>query len=93
MRKCLKIHVIGKVQDESYKTFIQKTAQELSIEGILQNVETTGIMIHACGPSVVLEKFIDALYQGSEKNGIKELNTEPFANDRNFRGVFWIIGD
>jgi acylphosphatase len=93
MRKCLKIRVIGKVQNENYKTFIQKAAHDLSIEGILQNVETSGIMIHACGPSVDLEKFIDALYQGSEKNGIQELNTEPFANDRNFRGVFRIIGD
>lgn len=93
MRKCVKIKAIGKVQDESYKNFIQKAAQSLAIEGTLQNIELNGIMIHACGPSINLEKFIDALYQGTEKNGIKELNTEPFTNEKDFRGVFRIIGD
>ncbi len=93
MRKCVKIKAIGKVQDETYKSFIQKTAQSLGIEGTLQNLETIGIIIHACGPTAGLEKFIDALYQGTEKNGIQELNTEPLSNEKNFRGVFRVIGD
>jgi acylphosphatase len=84
---------MGLVQAHSFKTFIQKTAQSLSIEGTLQNTEPNSITIFACGPSVSLEKFIDALYKGTGSSEVKELTTEPFVNERDFRGVFRIIGD
>jgi acylphosphatase len=93
MRKCIKIRVIGKVQSEGYKTLVQKTAQTLGIEGTLQHLETNGIMIHACGLSVNLEKFIDVLYRGVGKNDVQDLNAEPFVNERDYRSVFRIIGD
>jgi acylphosphatase len=93
MRKCIKIKVIGKVQDEGYKTLVQKTAQTLGIEGTLQNLEANSVMIHACGISDNLEKFIDTLYRGVGKNDVQDLSTEPFVNERDYRGVFRIIGD
>jgi acylphosphatase len=93
MRKCLKIHVLGKVQAISYRTAAQKHAQNLGIEGVVQNAEDESVIIYACGPSDNLDKFIDFLYKGTSDSKIIDLIAEPFVNEKDFRGVFRIIGD
>ena len=93
MRKCLKIKVMGKVQGVLYRHFVQKNAEKLSIEGTVQNLEDgRSVLILACGIADKLDDFIDALYEGSEKSKIEDLTTEPLAQEKNFRGVFRIIG-
>jgi acylphosphatase len=93
MKKCLKIKVLGKVQGVSYRAFVQKHAQALGIEGAVQNADDGSIIIFACGLSDCLDKLIDNLYKGNAGSVINDLVTEPIINEKNFRGVFRIIGD
>ncbi len=93
MRKCLKIKVMGNVQGNSYRSYIQKTAQKHGVEGIVQGAEDSSILIYACGYSDKLDMFIDDLYRGNAEGGIKGLIAEPFVKEKDFRGVFRIIGD
>ncbi len=93
MRKCLKIRVSGDVQNSSYRSFTQKNAQALGIEGTIQNGDDSGVLIIACGQSDKLDKFIDMLYKGTAESSIEDLIAEPFVNEKDFRGAFRIIGD
>ena len=93
MKRCLKIQVSGKVQGVGYRAFAQKHAQSLSIEGTIQNAEDGSVVIYASGQGPNLDKFIDALYQGTSACKVKELIAEPLLHEKDFRGVFRIIGD
>jgi len=93
MRKCLKIQVSGKVQQNAYRSLIQKHAQSLGIEGIAQNIEDDNVVIYACGPSTLLDQFIDMLYKGTTGSKVNNVMAEPYVNEKNFRGVFRVIGD
>lgn len=91
MRKCLIIKVHGKVQLNTYKLSIQKSAQSLHVEGTVQNQED-GIIIHACGLTDSLDKFIDKIYESIDKSKISSLEAEPFVSEKDYRGAFRIIG-
>jgi acylphosphatase len=92
MRKCLKVTVQGKVQDVSYRAFVQKHAQILGIEGTVKNVEDGSVVIYACGTSDKLDGFIDQLYKGPSAARVEDVIIEPFVNEKDFRGVFRVIG-
>ena len=91
MRKCLIITVHGSVQTVAQKNTIQKHAQTLFIEGTLQSQED-GVIIHACGISDNLDKFIDTIYGVIDKSKIKNVEAEPFISEKGYRGAFRIIG-
>jgi acylphosphatase len=91
MRKCLIIKIHGNVQSATQKSLIQKSAQSLSIEGTMQNYED-GVVIYSCGLVDRLDKFIDAIYKAIDKSKINHIETEPFVNEKDYRGVFRIIG-
>lgn len=91
MKKCLKIHVVGRVQDHVFKTLVQKQAQELGLEGTLQNAEDQNVIVYVRGGMSELDLFIDNLYKDIIKNKIHDILTEPFTQERDFRGVFRII--
>ncbi len=93
MRKCLKITITGKVQGVAYRATTQKHAHSLNIEGTVQNKEDGTVVIYACGPLENLDKFIDLLYKGTSDSKIDNLSAEPFVNEKDYRGVFRIIGD
>ncbi len=93
MKKCLKIHVNGKVTTVGYRVYTQKHATSLNIQGTVQNADDGSVLIYACGDSISLEKFIDYLYKGSPDSKVEDLLAEPFMNEKDFRGVFRIIGD
>ncbi len=92
MKRCVKITITGTVQNDAYKNFAQKKAQDLNIEGTVQNAESGSIILYLCGLAESLDMFIDHLYEGTSGIDIKDLVVEPFINEKNFRGVFRIIG-
>ncbi|MBD3231610.1 acylphosphatase [Candidatus Dependentiae bacterium] len=92
MRRCVKITIIGKVQDVGYRSFAKKNAEKFQIEGIAQNQEDGSVLITVCGDSNKLDDFIDALYKGPPKAKVNDVLVEPFLQDRDFRGVFRVIG-
>jgi len=91
MRKCLIIRVSGDISVESYKSYIQKNAMLLGIEGTVQS-DGDGIFLNACGQSEKLDQLIDMLYKGVEKTKLKDIEIEPLVSDKDFRSVFRIIG-
>lgn len=92
MRKCLKVTVHGKVQEVSYRAFVQKHAQTFGIEGTVKNVEDGSVLIFACGASDKLDSFIDYLYKGPSASRVEDVIIEPLLSDKDFRGVFRVIG-
>ncbi len=92
MKQCIKIIVTGQVQSSAYKEAIQKQAQKLHIEGTLQNHEEVDLLIFACGQSDGLDELIDEIYKGTSDIKIRDVIIEPFINEKNYRGVFRIIG-
>ncbi|MFA5075283.1 MAG: acylphosphatase [Candidatus Babeliales bacterium] len=92
MRKCLKIKVTGKVQGVGYRSFLQKHAIKLGVEGTIQNREDGSVFILACGTSDKLDDFLDSIYEGSKQSKIKDVIVEPMVPEKDFRGVFRVIG-
>lgn len=92
MKRCSRIIVKGKVQGVFYRDFARKQAEKHAIEGTIQNSNDGTVIINACGPIDKIEDFIDALYSGSPKSRVDEVLEEPLTHNRDFRGVFRIIG-
>lgn len=92
MKQCLKITVLGNVQGVGYREFVQKRAEQYSIEGTIQNTEEGTVLIYVCGLSANLDKLIDVLYKGTAKSEVKDVAIEPFVKEKDFRSVFRIIG-
>lgn len=94
MKKALKIKVSGKLQGVGYRAFVQKQAQSLGIEGTVQNTDDgQGVVIHVAGQADKLDNLIDLLYKGTSSSKISNLAVEPMISEKDFRGVFRIIGD
>ena len=93
MKKCLKIRICGKVQGVAMRAYTKKSADSLKIEGSVQNADDGSVVIYACGLAANLEKLLDILYKGTSESKIEDLSAEPFVNEKDFRGVFRIIGD
>ena len=92
MKQCIKIVITGHVQSPAYKEVIQKQAQKLRIEGTLQDHDDADILIFACGQSDSLDELIDHIYKGTNDIKIRDVIIEPFINEKNYRGVFRVIG-
>ena len=92
MKKCLQIRVSGKVQGVAYRKFVQKHAKKLGVEGTIRNLEDTRVLIHACGESERLDDLIDVLYEGSSGAKVQDVMAESLVNEKDFRGVFRVIG-
>ncbi len=91
MKKCLKILVVGRVQDPTFKIHVQKKAGQLGLEGILQNGGDQNVIIFVRGGNGDLDVFVDDLYKDISKHRIQNIISEPFTQDKEFRGVFRII--
>lgn len=92
MKQCLRIKVFGQVQGIGYREFAKKAAHKLEIEGTAQNIEEEYVMIYACGDSNKLDAFIDELYKGPKNAQVKNIEVEPLVLEKDFRGVFRVIG-
>ena len=94
MKQCVIISIVGKVQGVGYRKYVQKQAQSLNIEGIVQNcTETNMVQVKACGQATDLDNFIGLLYKGPSLSKIESVTVEPLMQEKNFREVFRVIGD
>ncbi len=90
--QCLKITVSGNVNGVGYRAYVKKQAERLKVEGTAQNIEGGDVIIFACSSSEVLDEFIDVLYEGPKEASIANVVAEPLVAQKDFRGVFRIIG-
>jgi len=93
MKRCVKIRIIGTVQGVGYRHFIQKNAEKLLLEGTIQNQSDGSVIVFVCGLQDKLDDLIDFIYQGSPKSKVEDVLIEPMQTERDFRGIFRVIGD
>lgn len=90
MNKCLKI--ILYISD--LNNFCQETilimARNCELEGTAQCIDKKTIKIIICGEKEQVDDFVDLLNKESES--IQDIEIEPFLRDKDYRGVFRIIG-
>ena len=92
MNQCVRITLIVKTSRDLLKNLIQKNAQRLAIEGIGNIEGPEKIKIVANGANDAIDEFIDMLYSGYRGARPTIIEVEPFIKDRDYRGVFRVIG-
>jgi acylphosphatase len=75
-----------------YRQFAKRHAEKFDLEGTVRNLDDGSVEILASGPSDKLDDFIDLLYKGSAKSKVENVIVEPLIEQRDFRGVFRVIG-
>ena len=73
------------------RSFVQKYAHTLNIEGTAQLVGSQEVLIVACGTKDKVDSFLDALHKGSKQWLPENILIEPFLKERDYRGVFRVI--
>ncbi|HEV2601097.1 MAG TPA: acylphosphatase [Candidatus Babeliales bacterium] len=91
MNKCLKITFSGDIAPEDLRTFIQKHAHDLSLEGTVQLAQENQYRIFVCGAKDAVDTFVDILHKGSAKIMLEDIEIEPFVRTKDYRGVFRVI--
>lgn len=91
MKRCLKMLVNIDNWQSDWGSQIQKQAQKLEVEGMMQTVSQNELRIMICGQSEKLDEFVDYLYDffATLQANISEL--EPFIKERDYRGTFRVI--
>ncbi len=61
---CKMIRVSGRVQGVFFRAFTHQVAQELQLQGWVQNEDDGSVLLLACGEKEKLDLLIKALHQG-----------------------------
>lgn len=92
MNKCLKITFPATCPVDFLRTFVQKNARDLNLEGIAQIVTAeNSIVILVCGAKEEVDQFVDVMHKGVKSVDIHDIFVEPFVKVKDYRGVFRII--
>ncbi len=91
MNKCLRITFSGDFPPDFFRSFIQRNAQKLRVEGTVQLVQKNIVRIIVCGSKESVDSFVDVLHKGSADVFIEDIEIEPFLKDKDYRGVFRVI--
>jgi len=91
MNKCLEVTLSLKSYSDDLISYIQRSAKKLRVEGTLQALDKKTVKIIACGQSEVVDKFMDAVYNGNKGLKPTAVEVEPFLKDKDYRGVFRLI--
>ncbi len=94
MSQCLHITFLMAAPKNFLHTVIQKKARSLGLEGTVQafNGDERNIKLVACGPKEAMEDFVDLLHTEVARESIKSIEIEPVMKEKDFRGVFRVIG-
>jgi acylphosphatase len=92
MNKCVRISFNIAYPENFLRTFVQKYASELGLEGLAQvaHVEQRTVVM-VCGPKNEVDEFVDILHKGSKDVQLQGLEVEPFLKVKDYRGVFRVI--
>lgn len=83
----------AKFSDDLLRSFIQKKAAGLGLEGTAQLVdpEAKKVSIAICGKPDDLDEFIDLMHKGAKNFELLDIEIEPFLKEKDYRAVFRII--
>jgi len=93
MYKCLKINFsAAEIPDNFLRTYIQKKANQLKLEGTAQMVKADhAIKIIVYGLKESVDDFVDFLHKRPGNTMLEDLEVEPFIKERDYRSAFRII--
>lgn len=91
MKRCLKMLVSLENWQSEWGLKIQKQAQKLAIEGMMQAVDENHLRIMVCGEGEKLDEFMDYLDDFFLKVDARISELEPFIKERDYRGIFRVI--
>ncbi len=74
MKRRIHIFYSGKVQGVGFRMTAEETAQEFGVVGWVKNLRNGQVELVAEGEQTVLERFLEALRQGSMKNFISQVD-------------------
>lgn len=74
--KALRIIVSGKVQGVFFRASAKEKADELSINGFVQNLPDGRLHIEAEGTEENLKKFVDWCHQGPPRSKVTHVNLQ-----------------
>ena len=92
MKKCLKVVFTSTYPAGFLRSFVQKQARDLDLEGtaqVLSTEEKTVVLV--CGPKDDVDTFVDALHEGTAKTKLEAIEVEPFIKVKDYRGIFRVI--
>ena len=91
MNKCLRIVFTADASNDFLRSFIQKHARKMRIEGTAQVVALKKIRIIAYGTKDDVDTFLNVIHNGSASCIPEDIEAEPFVKDKDYRGVFRVI--
>lgn len=93
MKRGTKILVEGEFKNSNLAKEIKKTADDLGLEGSVQIIKESKILIYAVGDADSIEEIIDFIYINAPDydGAIESLDSSPMDVSKDFRGVFRII--
>ena len=62
LQRTVRLIVTGRVQHVGFRSCVKKTAQNLTVTGVVMNLPDGTVAIRATAEPVILEKFISLLY-------------------------------
>jgi len=90
--RCMRITFDGDVPEGFLRSFVQKHARRLGLEGAAQFIGSEGhVRIDVCGDKESIDTFLDLIHKGSSSYQPDEVEVEPFLKDKDYRGVFRVI--
>ena len=91
MKKCVKLLFEIAQAQKVLESFIADQAAKFRVEGLGQQINKDLIQIFVCGQEEQVDDFIDALYVGTPKIQLKNIQIETCPTDRSYRGIFRIV--
>lgn len=91
VNKSVSIVLTIPVTDELLKSWVQKSAHNLKLQGTGHAIDPTTIRIIIQGPSDAIDEFIDLMYGGYKHQVPEKIEVEPYGKVHDFRGVFRLI--
>ena len=61
-QRTVRLIVTGRVQHVGFRSCVKKTAQSLTVTGVVMNLTDGTVALHVTGETVILEKFVSLLY-------------------------------
>jgi len=74
MKKAVRVYIFGNVQGVTFRNFIKKNADELSINGHVRNKDDGSVEIWAEGNSGNVDKMVEVCKKGPAHAIIKRLD-------------------
>jgi len=93
MNRCMRITFENKKVPEGYlRSFVQKHARKLGLEGSAQVIGSNGhVRIEVCGSPESIDSFLDVIHKGTTSFRPGDVEVEPFLKEKDYRGVFRVI--